>query len=67
MRWRDINTEPPTLSAATDCGKVLGLFPWGVAEMFYRGPWFGAIAWMPLSELPAFTKEARHEQPRPTH
>jgi hypothetical protein len=65
-QWRDIEQEPPTLAAATEVGKVLGLFPWGVAEIFYRGPWHGAIAWMPYSELPKFKrKEAHDEQPRP--
>ena len=63
MRWRDIEQEPPTLADANASGKVLGLFHWCVIEIYFRGPWHGAIAWMPLSELPPFEgKEACHEQ-----
>lgn len=63
MRWRDIEQEPPTLADADKRGKVLGLFTWGVVEIYFRPPWQGAIAWMPMSDLPPFQKEACHEQP----
>ena len=54
MRWRDIRFEKPTEADADENGKVLQLLPTGGLVSW---PWRGRdqlVAWMPMSELPAF-------------
>jgi hypothetical protein len=56
MRWRDIRFEKPTEADADEKGKVLQLMPTGGVVSW---PWDGrehVVAWMPLSELPAFDR-----------
>jgi hypothetical protein len=54
MRWRDIRFEKPTAADANKEGKVLQMLKSG---SFATWGWENldvCIAWMPLSELPAF-------------
>jgi hypothetical protein len=56
MRWRDIRFEKPTEADADEKGKVLQLLPTGGVVSW---PWDGrdhVVAWMPMSEIPAFDR-----------
>jgi hypothetical protein len=55
MRWRDIRFEKPTEADGDDCGQVLQLLSEGSAGSYHYANDCDCIAWMPLSELPAFT------------
>jgi hypothetical protein len=55
MRWRDIRFEKPTEADGDDCGQVLQLLSEGSVGSYHYANDCDCIAWMPLSELPAFT------------
>jgi len=54
MRWRDIRFENPTVADADEDGAVLMLHRDGKVGSYGFGNTYKTIAWMPLSELPAF-------------
>jgi hypothetical protein len=54
MRWRDIRFEKPTEADGDDCGQVLQLLSDGSVGSYDYANDCDCIAWMPLSELPAF-------------
>jgi hypothetical protein len=54
MRWRDIRFEKPTKADADKDGMVLQLLSTGNVCRWYWTPLGSCVAWMPLSELPAF-------------
>jgi len=54
MRWRDIRFEKPTVADADEDGAVLMLHRDGKVGSYGFGNTYKTIAWMPLSELPAF-------------
>jgi len=56
MRWRDIRFEKPTEADGDDCGQVLQLLSEGSAGSYHYANDCDCIAWMPLSELPAFDR-----------
>jgi hypothetical protein len=56
MRWRDIRFEKPTEADGDDCGQVLQLLSEGSVGSYHYANDCDCIAWMPLSELPAFDR-----------
>jgi hypothetical protein len=56
MRWRDIRFEKPTEADGDDCGQVLQLLSDGSVGSYDYANDCDCIAWMPLSELPAFDR-----------
>jgi hypothetical protein len=55
MRWRDIRFEQPTEADADSLGRVLILHKNGYLGLVDYESTSASIAWMPPSELPAFT------------
>jgi hypothetical protein len=55
MRWRDIRFEKPTEADGDRDGSVLQLLCEGSVGSYHYANDCDCIAWMPLSELPAFT------------
>jgi hypothetical protein len=56
MRWRDIRFEQPTEADADSLGRVLILHKNGYLGLVDYESTSASIAWMPLSELPAFDR-----------
>jgi hypothetical protein len=56
MRWRDIRFEKPTEADGDDCGQVLQMLSEGSVGSYHYANDCDCIAWMPLSELPAFDR-----------
>jgi hypothetical protein len=56
MRWRDIRFEKPTEADADSFGRVLILYKGGYFGLVNYKSAAASIAWMPLSELPAFDR-----------
>jgi len=54
MRWRDIRFEKPTVADADNHGRVLQLLDNGDVGVYHLESKYRTIAWMPMSELPAF-------------
>jgi hypothetical protein len=54
MRWRDIRFEKPTEADGDEKEMILQLLDQGGAVSFGWRSLSGCVAWMPLSELPAF-------------
>jgi hypothetical protein len=55
MRWRDIRFEKPTEADVDKSGNILMLHDDNVIGVFSLDDLMYCIAWMPTSELPAFT------------
>jgi hypothetical protein len=55
MRWRDVRFEKPTEADVDEFGGILQLLDTGSICRWNWKSTLGAIAWMPISELPAFT------------
>jgi len=56
MRWRDIRFEKPTEADADNHGRVLQLLDNGDVGVYHLESKYRTIAWMPMSELPAFDR-----------
>jgi hypothetical protein len=56
MRWRDIRFEQPTEADGDECGQVLQMLECGSIGSYAWKHIVRCIAWMPLSELPAFNR-----------
>jgi len=56
MRWRDIRFEKPTVADTDDNGEVLQLLKSGRVCYSDWDDEYLVIAWMPISELPAFDR-----------
>jgi hypothetical protein len=56
MRWRDIRFEKPTEADGDEHGYILHLLRGGIVCRGMWGSIDGTVAWMPLSELPAFDR-----------
>ena len=54
MRWRDIRFEKPTEADGDKLGSILQLLDTGSICRWTWNSTAGAVAWMPISELPAF-------------
>jgi hypothetical protein len=55
MHWRDIRFEKPTEADADKHGRILQLLESGRVVQWSWHNLTGSVAWMPTSELPAFT------------
>lgn len=56
MRWRDIRFEKPTAADANEDGEILQMLICGGVSAYHYDGLSGCVAWMPLSELPAFDR-----------
>jgi hypothetical protein len=56
MRWRDIRFEPPTKADGDEWRRILILHKNGYFALVSHENASSGVAWMPLSELPAFDR-----------